>query len=72
MYVLGVSLTAVLLYLGLEGTARNAGYTFSSCKGLPPLAETGQKKSFFMFFWLTLGHFCCSGVTPVTFSSNPS
>ena len=53
-YVLGESLTAVLLYLGLEGTARNAGYTFRSCRGLLPPAETGQNKC---FFYVVLAYF---------------
>ena len=53
-------------YQILEGTARYAGFTSSSCGGLR------AKKELFMLFWLTLGQVWCSGVTSVTFSSNLS
>ena len=57
----------------LEGTARYAGFTSSSCGGLWPPAEAFlallAKKGPFMLFWLTLGNFWCSVVTSVTFSS---
>ena len=60
----------------LEGTARYAGFTSSSCGGLRPPAKAffalRAKKELFMLFWLTLGHFWCSVVTSVTFSSNLS
>ena len=60
----------------LEGTARYAGFTSSSCGGLRPPAKDffalRAKKKLFMLFWLTLGHFRCSVVTSVTFSSNLS
>ena len=52
------------------------GLTSSSCKGLRPPAEAffalRAKKELYMLFWLTLGHFWCSVVTSVTFSSNLS
>ena len=57
----------------LEGTARYAGHTFSSCGGVWPPAKAffalQAKKKLFMLFWLTLGHFWCSVVTSETFSS---
>ena len=52
------------------------GLSSSSCGGLRPTAEAfyalRAKKELFMLFWLTLGHFWCSVVTSVTFSSNLS
>ena len=64
----------LLLLLLLEGTARYAGFTSSSCGGLRPPAGAffalREKKELFMLFWLTLGYFWCSVVTSVTFSSN--
>ena len=55
----------------LEGTARYAGPTSSSCEGLRPLA-----KAFLAFrqknVVLILGQFCCSVATSVTLSSDLS
>ena len=60
----------------LEGTARYACFTSSSCGGLQSPAKAIfallVKTGVFMLFWLTLGHFWCSVVTSVTFSSNLS
>ena len=50
------------------------GLTCSSCGGLRPPAEAffalRAKKGLFMLFLPNLGHFWCSVVTSVTFSSN--
>ena len=60
----------------LEGAARYAGFISSSCGGLRPLAKVSvalwAKKVLFMIFWLTLGHFWCSLLTLVTFTSKIS
>ena len=59
----------------LEGTARYAGFTSSSCGGLWPPAEAFfalVEKELCMLSWLTLGNFWSSVVTSVTFSSNLS
>ena len=66
LYFLCITSTRTLV-LKLEGTARYADFTSSSCGGLPPQAD------FFvvavMLFWLTLSHFWCSVVTSVTINS---
>ena len=77
MKEIGTDCFALFLYvLTLEGTARYAGFTSSSCGGLLHPAEAcfalRAKKEIFMLFWLTLGHVWCSVVTSVTFSSNIS
>ena len=67
---------AILIVWSLEGTARYAGFTSSSCGGLLPPAEAffalRAKKGLFMLFLLTLGLFWCLVVTSVTFSGNLS
>ena len=56
-------------FLFLYNTTCYTGFTSSSCGGLRPRGETGQNKSFFLMFCLTLGQFWCSVLTSVTFSS---
>ena len=77
----GVQFVQTTLYytyswLVLEGTARYAGFTSSSCGGLRPSAKAflafWAKKEVFMLFLSTLDRFWCSVITSVTFSRNIS
>ena len=60
----------------LEGTARYAGLLLAPAEGFdlrPRLfLPFGPKKELFMLFVLILGHFWCSVVTSVSFSSSLS
>ena len=65
--------TRLITYKQLEGTARYAGSLLAPAEGFSwSLINPLGKKSCFLLLWFILGHFRCSVVISVTFSSNLS